>query len=209
MPTFVEVSGADYPAEFNGKKIQPMEGQSLTPFLNKTDTKPRNLFWEHEGYRAVRDGGMKLVGSRGGPWELYNMSVDRTELNDLVKEQPETFAKLKTKWDGWAERVGVLTPKEFDAARDAFRKKNPKPKPKPAKSTVDATTLMCTPGELLFSEDFDRDSISDRWFYRGEFMLRDGALMRTRINDHEDNKRVFLKDTEFHNVVIQFDFNFE
>ena len=211
MPTFADVSGAEYPTEFHGKTIQPMEGKSLTPFLASTDTEPRTLFWEHEGYRAVRDGDMKLVGGRNGPWELYDMAKDRTELNDLAEKESGTFTALKSKWNAWAEKVGVLTPEEFETTRDEFREKNKPKKPAAALSqtTEPPDTLMSTPGELIFSENFDRDTISDRWFYRGEFQLRDGALMRTRINEHEDNKRVFLKDAEFHNVVIQFDFKFD
>ena len=66
-------------------------------------------------------------------------------------------------------------------------------------------TLMCVPGEVLFSEDFDLETVSDRWFFKGEFALRDGALLRTQIAPQE-TKRVFLKNPSFHNTIIQFDF---
>jgi hypothetical protein len=68
-------------------------------------------------------------------------------------------------------------------------------------------TLMCTPGELIFSEDFDPESVSDRWGFKADFALRDGALLRTDIEPTE-SKRAFLKDPSFHNTVIQFDFKF-
>jgi arylsulfatase A-like enzyme len=122
MPTFVEVSGAKYPQEFKGKEIQPMQGRSLTPFFDSAKTEPRTLFWEHEGNRAIRDGDWKLVGTRGQPWELYDVARDRTELNNLATERSERFTKLKGTWDTWADRVGVLTPEEFTAARTAARK---------------------------------------------------------------------------------------
>ncbi len=64
---------------------------------------------------------------------------------------------------------------------------------------------MCTPGELLFSDDFDPATVSDRWFFKAEFALRDGALLRTDV-DPTETKRVFLKDPSFHNTIIQFDF---
>jgi hypothetical protein len=67
--------------------------------------------------------------------------------------------------------------------------------------------LMCNRGELLFSEDFDPKTVSERWFYRGEFALRDRALVRTEINP-EENQRVFLKNPKFYNTIIQFDFKF-
>ena len=65
--------------------------------------------------------------------------------------------------------------------------------------------LMCTPGELIFSDDFDPATVSDRWFFKAEFALRDGALLRTNV-DPTETKRVFLKDPSFHNTIIQFDF---
>ncbi len=66
-------------------------------------------------------------------------------------------------------------------------------------------TLMCIPGELIFSDDFDPATVSDRWFFKAEFALRDGALLRTTV-DPTETKRVFLKDPSFHNTIIQFDF---
>ncbi len=65
--------------------------------------------------------------------------------------------------------------------------------------------LMCVPGELIFSEDFDPATVSDRWGFKADFALRDGALLRTDV-DPTETKRVFLKDPSFHNTVIQFDF---
>ena len=64
---------------------------------------------------------------------------------------------------------------------------------------------MCTPGELIFSDDFDPATVSDRWFFKAAFALRDGALVRTNV-EPTDTKRVFLKEPSFHNTVIQFDF---
>ncbi len=127
MPTFVDVSGASYPEEFRGKKIQPMEGMSLKDSFGSEETRSRTLYWEHEGNRAIREGDWKLVGTREGPWELYDMSKDRTELDNLAESQPDKFSALAAKWDAWADNVRVLTPAEFEAAREAMRKQKPKP----------------------------------------------------------------------------------
>ncbi|MGB7326512.1 MAG: hypothetical protein WBD31_16680 [Rubripirellula sp.] len=64
---------------------------------------------------------------------------------------------------------------------------------------------MCTPSELVFAEDFDPETVSDRGGFKSDFGLRDGALLRTNV-DPTDTKRVFLKDPSFHNTIIQFDF---
>lgn len=117
MPTFVDVSGAEYPAKFEGHAIQPREGMSLLPSFSESDPVSRTLFWEHEGNRAVREGDWKLVGSRNGPWELYDMSRDRTELNDLIAVETELAKELQSLWEGWASKVNVLTPDEFERTR--------------------------------------------------------------------------------------------
>jgi arylsulfatase len=56
MATCVDITGANYPKEFNGEKIKPMEGVSLQPAFNgKSVQRKLPIFWEHEGNRAVRD----------------------------------------------------------------------------------------------------------------------------------------------------------
>ncbi|MFW6162545.1 MAG: sulfatase/phosphatase domain-containing protein, partial [Planctomycetota bacterium] len=110
MATCVDLAGATYPETFKGKAIHPMEGVSLRPaFTGKSLTaRPRPIFWEHEGNKAVRLGKWKLVAVRGGPWELYDMEADRTELHDLADKMPAKVEELKTLWEAWAKRANVL-----------------------------------------------------------------------------------------------------
>jgi len=108
MATSVDVSGAKYPAEFNGHPITPMEGKSLLPEFAGQPVERGPIFWEHMGNAAVRDGDWKLVRlGRNGAWELYNMKTDRTELHDLAATNPEKAKDLAAKWDAWAERARV------------------------------------------------------------------------------------------------------
>ncbi len=54
MATCVDVAGARYPRTMQGHEIQPAEGVSLVPaFEGKSINRPRPIFWEHEGNRAV------------------------------------------------------------------------------------------------------------------------------------------------------------
>jgi arylsulfatase len=109
MATCVHVAGAEYPKQFGGQEIQPMEGVSLAPaFEGKPLERENPIYWEHEGNRAIRDGKWKLVAKENRPWELYDMEAHRTELNDLAAEQPELIKELETKWDAYAERAAVL-----------------------------------------------------------------------------------------------------
>ena len=76
-----------------------------------------------------------------------------------------------------------------------------------AETSAPPNSLMCRPGKLIFSEDFDPETVSERWGFKADFALRDGALLRTNV-DPTKGKRVFLKDPSFHNTIIQFDFKF-
>jgi arylsulfatase len=97
MPTFLEIAGATYPAD----KPKP-EGVSLMQKPN------RSLGWEHEGNRAFRRGDMKLVAEHGKPWELYDLSADRTESKNLAGDRPEVVRELSAEYDAWARRTNVL-----------------------------------------------------------------------------------------------------
>ena len=103
MATAVDVAGAKFPTERDGKKIQPMEGRSLVPAFAGKPIQREALFWEHEGNRALRIGDWKLVAKgSGGPWELYDMKRDRTEMNDLAGAQSARVKEMVATWDRWA-----------------------------------------------------------------------------------------------------------
>lgn len=107
MATCVDVSGAKYPAEYNGNKITPMEGKSLVPAFDGKKIEREAIYWEHEGNRAVRKGKWKLVSRHPGKWELYDIQADRTELNNLVEKNTAKAEELKAMYQAWAKRAGV------------------------------------------------------------------------------------------------------
>ena len=111
MPTLVELSGAEYPLEYDGKSILPMEGTSLVPAFNGTKKRAAKmpLFWEYSGNHAVRVGKWKLVAERSQGWELYDLSQDRSETNDLAARQPGRVRQMATVYNAWATRTGAKT----------------------------------------------------------------------------------------------------
>lgn len=109
MPTFCELAGVNYPANYNGNPIIPGPGLSLVPVMkSKQAAKHDFLAWEHQGSKAVLRDNWKLVMQRGGQWELFNIAKDRTELNNLVNQNPEKVAELTTLWQQWANQCGVV-----------------------------------------------------------------------------------------------------
>ena len=123
MATCVDLAGAKYPAEFHGQAIQPMEGRSLAPAFANQPIRRDALYWEHEGNAAIRVGDWKLVRmGRNGPWELYNLKADRTELHDLAAAQPARAAELAAKWDAWASRANVKPYPTADGTKKGKKK---------------------------------------------------------------------------------------
>ncbi|MFI5380508.1 MAG: arylsulfatase [Tepidisphaerales bacterium] len=110
MAACIDLAGAKYPAEVEGRKIPSPEGVSLRPALLGQDLhRSAPLFFEHEGNRAIRDGQWKLVAKGpAGKWELYDMSVDRSETHDLAGEQPERVKQLTAAWEAWATRTKAI-----------------------------------------------------------------------------------------------------
>ena len=114
MATFVDAAGADYAAAAAGRDI-PLEGESLVNALAGEEwSRERPIFIEHEGHCCMRDGDWKLVRRHPGPWELYNLERDRTELYDLAETEPERVKAMSAAFAEFAGRVGALSGAEFD-----------------------------------------------------------------------------------------------
>ena len=108
LPTIAELAGAPLPAEREGRTLTPVEGESfVASFARREWRRSQPLWLEHEGNRALRDGEWKLVSRHPGRWELYNMEVDRTEVNDLAEREAARVRRMSESWDLMAGRVGV------------------------------------------------------------------------------------------------------
>jgi arylsulfatase A-like enzyme len=108
MPTFCELAGVEYPAEFNGNTITPSPGISLVPLIKGLTPEAHNvLYWEHTGNKAIRKGDWKLVSLENGDWELFNMKVDRLEVNNLFQQEKDLAESLLNDYQNWAKEVGA------------------------------------------------------------------------------------------------------
>ncbi|MDE0107943.1 MAG: arylsulfatase [Bryobacterales bacterium] len=108
MATALDVGKAEYPTEFAGNRIAPLEGVSMVPAFAGMPLDREALYWEHEGNRAVRLGKWKLVAENRGPWELYDMGADRTETEDVMAAHPETGRRMIEMYTDWARERNVL-----------------------------------------------------------------------------------------------------
>lgn len=111
MPTLIEASGAKYPKTHpDGTELFKLEGQSLIPaFLKGKGKQAEYMFWEHEGYSAIRKGNWKAYKKvNETKWELYDLLTDRDEQIDVSNAHPELINDLNNKWYTWANSHQVL-----------------------------------------------------------------------------------------------------
>ncbi|MGC6466101.1 MAG: sulfatase-like hydrolase/transferase [Akkermansiaceae bacterium] len=114
MPTLIDVADVKYPKNLKGHTIPPMEGVSLLPLIRSPNAEPvsnRTIYWQHETHAAIRDGDWKLVADNDRSpegWQLYDLSRDRSETDDLAALHPEKATTLYRKWEAWAKRVNAI-----------------------------------------------------------------------------------------------------
>lgn len=97
LPTFAEVAGTETPKGIDGISFLP------TMLQQKNQKEHEYLYWEfHEqgGKQAVRQGDWKAVklqvfGSDRPQLELYDLSIDLGEKNNLAAENPEKVKELE------------------------------------------------------------------------------------------------------------------
>jgi arylsulfatase len=116
FPTMLEAAGVARPESYRGRPLKPLEGQSILPTFASPQAPTRTeQYFELAGSRAYQDGNWRLVSrhQRGSDfaddlWELYDLSQDPNELNNLAAAQPERLAALQAKWTAAADRYGVF-----------------------------------------------------------------------------------------------------
>jgi arylsulfatase len=109
MPTILELAGGHRPQTFDGKPLPPLHGKSLVPAFTQDGAVTHDFFWWfHIGNRALRVGDWKIVASRNSPWELYDLSKDRSESVNLASAKPEKVRELDQLWMKHADEFRTL-----------------------------------------------------------------------------------------------------
>ena len=110
VPTVLEIAGGRRPETWDGKPVPRPPGKSLVAsFGADADQTKRELWWLHEGNRALRLGNWKIVAAgEKADWELYDLAVDRCEQHNLATSQPEVLQELTALWQRRFEQFQEL-----------------------------------------------------------------------------------------------------
>lgn len=105
MATMLDLTGQEYPATFKGQPLRPLRGKSLIPiFLGKKREGHEDLYFEFNRYKALRVGKWK-ISWQYGPWELYDIEADRTEMHNLAKQMPEKVESMAKRYSHWRKNL--------------------------------------------------------------------------------------------------------
>ena len=118
-PTILDQAGVEHPGtSYKGKKIHPLRGRSMMNVLSGKSAwvydNDSPVCWELFGFMAVRKGDFKLLWLPeplgNDDWQLYDLSKDPGELNDLSQQFPEIRSDMIEIWDQYATETGVILP---------------------------------------------------------------------------------------------------
>jgi arylsulfatase len=112
-PTFIELAGIKLPDD-----MQTMDGRSLLPLLNNPNPKwdDRTLFFHIGRWKAGERDAAKYgkYAVRTQQWrfdnnnELYDISIDPGEQNNLADKHPEIVNSLRSAYEHWWEKAVPL-----------------------------------------------------------------------------------------------------
>ncbi len=114
LPTFTNIAGATLDVS------KPVDGVDVLPYLigEKEGRPHQTLYWKCETRGVVRDGDMKFMRYADRPAELYDISVDESEQNDIARENPELvekYYKMLFDWEMTLERPLWMLDRKYEA----------------------------------------------------------------------------------------------
>ena len=116
MPTILDIADVSHSAEFEGRSVRPIQGQSVLDFFaGEADTAysgADRVGYELFGLKAFIDGDWKILRMprpfASGEWELYNLKQDPGEIEDLSSEYPEKVEEMVAMWERYRKDNTVL-----------------------------------------------------------------------------------------------------
>jgi arylsulfatase A-like enzyme len=121
VPTILDICGLEMPKVYRGVEQYPLSGVSMKYTFDAAPDAPttkKEQYYAMLGTRAIWEDGWKAVAVHApitgkghfdkDPWQLYNVNEDRSESNDLAKENPDKLKHLIDLWFAEAKKNNVL-----------------------------------------------------------------------------------------------------
>ena len=121
VPTLLDIIGVQMPKVYHGVEQYPLSGVSMRYTFDAAPdapTRKKRQYYAMLGTRGIWEDGW-FASALHAPftnkgnfdkdqWQLYHVDVDRSELKDLAKENPEKLEALKKVWFEEAQKNMVL-----------------------------------------------------------------------------------------------------
>lgn len=116
-PTVLALASIDHPApSFHNRQVVPMRGKNMVPWLgsnaDSVHSPDESFGWELCGRAAIRKGNWKadfIPEPKGtSAWQLYDLSKDPGEVDDLAEQHPDILAELLVHWERYCAETGVI-----------------------------------------------------------------------------------------------------
>lgn len=119
-PTFVDLAGDQ---AGRGAAELPLMGNSLKPVFHdaghRTDDYFVSTFHRSKG---LIEGKWKIAAYYDGPWELYNLQKDPTEIRNLAARKPGIVRRLQQKWENYTRKHGFADDPEWNRPAGKVRR---------------------------------------------------------------------------------------
>ncbi len=187
LPTLLEAIGV------REDTLEAVDGISLLATWKQPDVVPDRTFlaWHYpldrphflggKSAAAIRQMDWKLIENLdSGEVELYHLEQDPSEQINLADLHPEWVHRLQSQLTLWREEVEARQP---------------------------SPPLLVEDGQLYFAEHFHTGQLSERLWYNADWAAKDGELKR--LPGGSGNTRIFLREANYQNVLIRFDFKLQ
>ena len=186
VPTIYEAIGITPPDTYRGLEQMPISGVAMNYTFDDKEAKTRKLvqYYEMVGHRGIYANGWKAV-TRHTPgvsfdddvWELYHVEVDRSETNDLAKQEPDRLKELVALWWEEAENEGVLPldDRGLELFGINFKKNSPHPESRKYVYRPPMAPLPSQASAAMGGRSWDMEAVVDRGAAEGGVIFATGT----------------------------------
>jgi arylsulfatase len=126
-PTLYDLAQIEYPDSHGDDRIVPLQGASMLQHLKSEGVAIHEanygIGWELFDRAAYRQGNWKIVSIEQpfgtGNFELFDLSKDPGETDDLSGAHPEVFRQMLAKWESYARDMNVIPASDVDGANES------------------------------------------------------------------------------------------